>query len=404
MIKDINALMHRVNCKKWHKDWEQYFPLALKEYEESGCIYAHREYYEMLEYKYGHLGEFTQVLQKAADAIKGDEAFELFLVFICMILRERENVRAELGDFIQPVSPEGRDDIKYDMLTALAICSQSDACYKNFISHLLPDDVIRDAMKLMMNGIKGFRIRHNGADGYDLLSWFQLTVKGELFQFHNLQAQINSYFYADAKVFKNSMGEVITLSHNQKIHSSGHILGARFFEDEKDSWIAEYVETEAAFIGYPYDEKGLVKKEKVVLSKDEWHIALQKGDPVIALHIPANASLKNEVVEEFLKYIRQFFKEYYPEYEYKAITIGSWLMDPQLTDMLDEDSSIVKFQKRFRVLTVASQGNSVFKFVFKKPDLNFEIKELPEDTSLQRKIKAMCLENKTVYEAIGYIV
>lgn len=358
----------------------------------------------MLEDKYGHLGEFTEVLQNAADKIKGDEAFELFLVFICMILRERENVRAELNDFVQPASPDGKDDVKYDMLTALAICSQSDECYKNFISHLLPEDVIKDAMKLMMNGIKGFRIRHNGADGYDLLSWFQLTVKGELFQFNNLQAQINSYFYADAKVFKNSKGEVIALSQNQKIHSSGHILGARFFEDEKDSWVAAYIETEDAFIGYPYDEKGLVGRKRIVLPKDEWHMTLQKGDPVIALHIPANASLKDEAVQEFLDYTKQFFKKYYPEYEYKAITIGSWLMDPQLMELLDEDSSIVKFQKRFRILTVASQGNSVFKFVFKKPDLNFEIKDLPEDTSLQRKIKAMCLDNKTVYEAVGFIL
>ncbi len=400
----IKELMQAVNCKKWPESWEVYFPIAEKEYEENGCIYAYPEYYEMLSVKYNVLKEFLPLFQESARKIQGDRDFELFLYFLCYVLNNSKNLKEELPQFSQPVSPKNCDDIKYDMLTGLAICSQLDTCYKNLIKRGLPEDIIEETMNVPFNGIRGFMQRHNGNYGYDLLNWFQLSIRGELFQFDKLQAQINSFFYCDVKVFQNEKGEKVALSVNQKIHPSGHIVGARFFEDEKDSFVSEFTETDEKYIGYPLNEKGLVENKKIVLDKKEWKLILEKGDPVIALHIPANASLEDEKVEKFLDFIKEFFKEYYPDYKYRAITIGSWLMDPQLSEILGENSKIVMFQKRFKKIQVASHGESVFKFVFKKPNLDFEIKDLPEDTSLQKKIKNMYLFNKAIYEAVGYII
>jgi hypothetical protein len=113
MIKDINELMSRVNCKKWHKDWEEYFDKAVKVYSDSGCIYSKYCYYEMLENKYSMIGEFLPLYKKATELVDGDEAFELFLVFMSIVLNERANVRQELSEFVQPVSPENKDDTNY---------------------------------------------------------------------------------------------------------------------------------------------------------------------------------------------------------------------------------------------------------------------------------------------------
>lgn len=402
MVKTIEELMKKVNCKGWNPLWNSYFQAAVEKYKNEGCIYSKAPYYDMLEHKYGMLGEFLPLLKKAADTVDGDEDFELFLVFMAKVLNERENVRQELSQFIQPVAPDNKDNLKYDMLTGLLICSQADLCFRHFVEKGFSSEMADKSMKILMNGIKGFRLRHNGNDGYDLLGWFQHTVEGNLIPFLSLQLHFNCQFYGDAVVFRNKEGQLITLTTEKKIHSSGQILGARFCEDEENSFECEFLETENEFSGYPLDEKGLVKNERISLNKDEWEIVLKKGDPTVALHIPADAALTKEDTDIFFKEAYKFLEEI--NCEYKAITIGSWLMDAQLEEILKETSNILDFQRRFRKIGVKSQGNSVFKFVFKKPDLNFEIKDLPEDTSLQRKIKEMYMNNRAIYEVIGYII
>ena len=402
MVKTVEELMEKVNCKGWCRSWDGYFEKALKQYEETGCIYSKYCYYDMLENKYHFIGEFLPVFEKAVKEIDGDEDFELFLVFMALVLNDREDLRRELGEFVQPVSPENKDDIKYDMLTAFLICAQADLCFENFLQKDFSAEFAEKSMKLLMNGIRGFRLRHNGNDGYDLLGWFQHTVEGNLIPFLSLQLHFNNAFYGDVVVFKNKKGEIVALTKEENIHSSGHILGAKFCEDEGNSFKAEFKETESVYIGYPLDEDGLVKNEQVVLDKNEWEIVLKKGDPTVALHIPADASLKKEDTDLFFEKAYEFMEEI--GCEYKAITIGSWLMDTQLTGILKEDSNILDFQKRFKKIGVRSRGESVFKFVFKKPRMDFEIKDLPEDTSLQRKIKEMYLNNKAIYEVIGYII
>ncbi len=402
MVKTIEELMKKVNCKGWCRSWDEYFSEAVKQYKEAGCVYSKYCYYEMLEHKYSMIGEFLPVFEKATKTVDGDEDFELFLVFMALVLNNRENLRQELSEFIQPTSPQNKDDIKYDMLTAFLICSQADLCFKNFLEKGFSQEIAENGLKLLMNGIKGFRLRHKGHDGYDLLGWFQHTVEGNLMPFLSLQLHFNSTFYGDAVVFKNKNGQVIALTQEENIHSSGRVLGARFCEDEENSFKTDFIETDDAYIGYPLDEGGLVKNEKVVLNKNEWEIVLKKGDPTIAMHIPADASLKKEDTDAFFEKAYEFIEQ--TGYEYKAITIGSWLMDNQLENILKEGSNILDFQRRFRKIGVRSKGESVFKFVFKKPDMNFEIKDLPEDTSLQKKIKEMYLNNKAIYEVIGYII
>ena len=59
-------------------------------------------------------------------------------------------------------------------------------------------------------------------------------------------------------------------------------------------------------------------------------------------------------------------------------------MDPQLDEMLGEDTNIVKFSKRFHRLTRKSDGRGVFDFVFRIEDEEIDIQHLPEHTTLER--------------------
>ena len=118
------------------------------------------------------------------------------------------------------------------------------------------------------------------------------------------------------------------------------------------------------------------------------------------MHIPRGVPINDEALDSFFGWVEEFFKDN----GHKAVVCGSWLIDPVLKDILGENSNIVSFQNHFLKVSVKNTGKAVFKFIFKKPDDNFDISELPENTRLEKAVKHMYLNNKAVYELYGVIL
>lgn len=118
----------------------------------------------------------------------------------------------------------------------------------------------------------------------------------------------------------------------------------------------------------------------------------EPGAHVLGLHIPETGSMTAAACEDSLARAREFFPRYFPDEHYRLGTCGSWLMDEQLADHLPDDSNIVAFQRRFRLLPDARPGDAaVTEFVFRRvgdgPDFPRSIlDELPQRTTLERAI------------------
>ena len=250
--------------------------------------------------------------------------------------------------------------------------------------------------------IDSYRACHDGQEGFHLLYWYHRTLSGNLIRLGRLELEMNYPFTGTVKVFRNKSGETIGLAHDLPVHRTGMALGARLFEDEEGSWQADVTETDTYWEGYPFGDDALVKKELVRLDKSEWELVLQKGDTVVQLHIPASGKLTMDSVQDSLQQMRDFLAAYYPDYEYKAFACASWLLNPVLADLIGEDSNIVKFGRLFHPLTMKIHGNSLFYFVFKIPGEEFDIPNLPENTRLEKALKAYYLSGKAVHETNGY--
>lgn len=72
----------------------------------------------------------------------------------------------------------------------------------------------------------------------------------------------------------------------------------------------------------------------------------------------------------------------------------SWMMSPALPQLLPEGSNVLAFQRRFTVESVNEDSLGVLDWVF--PPHKEIGNALPEDTSLQRRMKAWLLEGKKV--------
>lgn len=401
-MKTLKDIMNAVGCEKWPERWETFYEEEMKEFERSGCRYLKPEYYDEIAEKYGILQRYREVYKDAAREIAKDDDLARLLVVLCRALQDRENFRAELGVFTKPASPGGVYSFAYEMLTGLVMCSGLDYCYGLLKARKLPEEVISSVLNYVETGVYAYVIRNDGRYGYEYWTWFQLSIDGKLFDMERLQFEIFAAFKGNACVFEDKNGKKTALADGVKLHKSGNVLGSIWCEEETDSWTADITETGDYWEGYPYNEDGRVCREKVRLMKSDWIKVLANGDPVISLHIPVGGGLTPEKVERSLAQGKEFVARYYPDYQYKAFICGSWLMDTQLIPMVGEDSNIAKFNKRFYKLTQKSMGTGVFSFVYLMKPTQVPLEELPENTTLERKLKSHYLDNKAIYELLGY--
>lgn len=113
----------------------------------------------------------------------------------------------------------------------------------------------------------------------------------------------------------------------------------------------------------------------------------------ISLHIPSDARLEPELLRRSWLEARRLLGEGPMECE-------SWLLSPTLAELLPPDSRILGFQRAFQIEPLGPD-REFRQWVFKNPDLPDEA--LPEDTTLQRRLKHFLLSGGAFYNARGVL-
>jgi hypothetical protein len=134
----------------------------------------------------------------------------------------------------------------------------------------------------------------------------------------------------------------------------------------------------------------------------EYEIVDENGKKVISMHIPSDAVMKQPELRQSYLDARKFFNDFYPEYAAADMICNSWLLSPALKELLPEDSNIVRFQKSFYVDYVDYENNNFLIWVYKRMDIPWE--QLPEETSLQRRIKSFILSGGKIGWANGKLI
>ena len=76
------------------------------------------------------------------------------------------------------------------------------------------------------------------------------------------------------------------------------------------------------------------------------------------------------------------------------------MMEPRIRELLGDSSNIVAFQSKYLRFPRKSGGKAVYTFLF-RANMDTRVEDLPEDTSLQRKVKALYLKGEYIYEPGG---
>lgn len=124
-------------------------------------------------------------------------------------------------------------------------------------------------------------------------------------------------------------------------------------------------------------------------------------DREIAVHIPSDADLRKSSVAQSIKSFKEFRTEYYPEWADVDLTCDTWMLMPELKEMLGKESNILAFQNLFEIDTVDHDATWYMGWIF--PGIETVDEQLPEKTSLQRKIKEYLLAGKKFGIAKGHL-
>ena len=134
----------------------------------------------------------------------------------------------------------------------------------------------------------------------------------------------------------------------------------------------------------------------------EYELITLNGVPTISLHIPTDVILRLPLLRQSYLEARELLNRVFPEYANAPVYCHSWLLSPTLSQLLPKDSNILRFQRSFQITPLDSASAGVLQWVFKNPSLPAD--QFPENTSLQRKLKAFLMDGGTFMDAKGYLI
>lgn len=404
MKKTIEELMVALACEKWPVRWKDFFDSVRQELLQHGHPMLTSEFYDRLQETYRVLPTYKELYQRSAALIAEDEDLSLFFTLLCRASRDRELINDDLSNLSLPTGAGGQNALACRMLPGLTLCQAIPDVYEAMKKRGIPDEILYPSLRVAEAGVDFYVARHDGEAGFSNYGWWQRAYDGTIYRVGRLELEIPFRLPEVYAVFRRKDGETIALVKNMKLDRDGFAFGSLDHADEEGAWTPQYEETEDAYVGHPFLENGFVSKERVTLKKAEWMPAMMGGDPVINLHIPAGGGFGNDAVEQTIKDARAFMDTYFPEYGYRGFVCASWLIDPTLTKILDRETNIAKFCSRFKPMTMKSGARGVFSFIFRKTDDDFEIADLPENSSLERALKTHFLSGGHIYEMFGYFL
>lgn len=263
-------------------------------------------------------------------------------------------------------------------------------------------------MPRIMNNYKaGIRITRDqtGRPGINPLyySWLTLFTKFRLFYTPDgLQFEVKKLPSTAAFLKHKETGRILPIPVKARVHASGiQLLGSAGYEDEAGAFDAVFSEDAENYYGNPVVDN-VIQSTPWKFPKTQWDCIGRPGDNCLGMHIPRKADISLETVKKACASARKIAAERYPEFNIGVINCCSWLLDPKLEELMGSQSKLAGFLNCFVKYPYKDSGKAIFGFVFPKRYESYET--LPENTSLQRKLKQLYIDGGYIHSYGGIVV
>lgn len=381
------------------------------------------------------LGEYPEAMEAIFEAQKGSaepacdlalidrlqEKYDLFEEFYDVVKESARKINAdpELNAYVRAAIQYNRqtDVSGLVKLPGPAICGKPelDLMLLHIVIPMIEDsfekrdrigftwDEQKDARDIYKNAIRDVQ-RQTGHPGVRQgnLTRFGLYSRAQIYSHAGFLFEIKKLLARALWIRNRKTGQVIPLVKG-RFHRDGVMLvGSKDFDDQTDSFVADFSEDEEKIWGNPCIDN-VTSRESVVYSKNEWECVGRPNEYCLSIHIPNGTDISHDATMQACRESIKLFHERFPEYNGTDLVFcATWLLNPKLKRILDEQSRIVQFLDCFVTYPIQDpNATAVFAFVFgSKPA---DLTTLPEDTSLRRKLKKLFLDGDHIHAYGGVI-
>ena len=337
---------------------------------------------DMLDEEYLVIGECKDKIIACYKSTKENEALWEYTKAAAAFLS-----RVSVDDGTKLILPTVDDEYYSYLLLIMALPN----AIKNYYARGFSKSEIIDIFKNFKDAINAGTQKYN---------WLRNYTSSVIFK-TSLFAITPRRIAAPIMLLKNAASEYKILMIDRKIHRSGKILGSAGYTDEEGSFISDFSETDEFYIGHEVRD-ARVLSEISKLKKSEWQLVTKQGDGMAGIHIPRGADLTEEKMMKSFKEAFKITAERYPEFNPKTVHCQTWMLEPRLAEILGPNSKITGFINQYLKYPIKSNGQELFNFVFPGDFDSYEA--LPEDTSLQRKLKAMYINGEFIHAHAGFVI
>lgn len=137
------------------------------------------------------------------------------------------------------------------------------------------------------------------------------------------------------------------------------------------------------------------------LGELEYELKQIDGKYVIYIHIPSDADFSKTSCDKSLNMSYEFFSKHFHEYKSCEYRCHSWLLAPELKNMLSSGSNIISFQSRFNIIDNGEPDTEFIMWLYNTKSTDYTT--FAEKTSLQREMKKYLLSGGSIGNALGIL-
>lgn len=389
---DLQALVNAIGItQKYPKALEEIYAVLSK----TDAPACDLKLIEELQSAYNLFEEYYEEICQAAEAINQDQLRSTWVRVAGKFAME-----ADVKTACTLPCPKITGDPANDFMALFLLIPQIPGSIDQYRRRGFCDTELKDLLNCYVNGIRIVK-RQTGYPGINksYYDWCSIFAKAMIFKTDGLQFELQKVPDSVIWLKEKSTGELMPVLLGGRMSEDGkHRIGAAGFDEDAPSFEITFEEDEENFYGHPTREC-VVSKTREVFSKAQWEAYIRPGENCISMHIPQKADISPENTRKACENAKKIARERYPEFSCDKIYCCSWLLDPTLAELQGAKSNITAFQRSFVRYPIKNNGMSVFSFVF--PRYCSDYRELPEETSLQKKIKKLYLEGKYIYFVSG---
>ena len=319
----------------------------------------------------------------------------LYVYFLAELIRRDSSAGIRL--FSRPREDEHSE--LYDSLPLFSIA----LCIPDMVAELrrrgVPEDVVSSTVGMLENQIGDF-VELNGHVGISAyVGWMTGFLTCRMIRVGRFNLEMRKY--TEKYDILRHGSALVPVSTGDTFHRSGRILGSAGCECTDGSFTTPYRFTDESFCGCVADGRFCSSEPTEFSVADGWELALTAGDPIVSVHIPTGGPLTPEICDADLARGGDIIRRHFGEF--KAYYCSSWLLDPQIKELLGKETNLTAFADRFTRFPIRSNGEAVYEYVWSLQH-PLPAEELSEHTSFAKAIKRHLLSGGRIYGAAGVFI